>query len=408
MIALEEMLPGSEPQLELPPDRDRVIPVADTLLDGNELRYLTECIRSNWVSSGGPFVRRFEEAFARAAGCRFGISCNSGTAALHLVLAAIGLGPGDEVILPTFTMIATANAVTYTGATPVLVDSEPVTWNMDVALVEAKITNRTRAIVAMHTYGHPVDMDPLRALAADRGLKLIEDAAEAHGALYRRRSVGSLGDAAIFSFYGNKIVTTGEGGMITTDDEGLASLVRQLRGHAFSSERHFWHEYVGFSYRMTNLQAAIGLAQTERFDELVAGRRRNAARYQQALCLIPGLTLPVERADSNNVFWMFALLIEEAFGCSRDDVRSALAVRGIETRSMFIPIHLQPIYHRGCRNQSFPVAEQLCRKGLYLPSGPGLRAEDIEYIAGEMARVQKSAAGAVEDELAAGAGNGRA
>jgi perosamine synthetase len=388
LAALEPMLPGPEPRLAIPPPRERIIPVAGTLLDGNELRYVTECIESNWVSSEGPFVRRFEDEFARAVGCRYGVACSSGTAALHLLMATIGLEAGDEVILPTFTMIATANAVTYTGATPVLVDSEPETWNLDVSLVERKITARTRAIVAMHTYGHPVEMDPLRALAAERNLLLFEDAAEAHGATYRGRPVGSLGDAAIFSFYGNKIVTTGEGGMLTTDDERLAALARQLRGHAFSPERHFWHQYLGFNYRMTNLQAAIGLAQTERLDALVDARRRNARRYCDALAHVPGLTLPIERAEARNVFWMFALLVEDHFGCTRDELRGALAARGIETRSMFIPIHMQPIYHRAFRGQSFPVADALCRKGLYLPSGPGLTDDDLAYVTASIADIQ--------------------
>jgi perosamine synthetase len=385
--ALEGMLPDQEPVLQVPATRTRVIPVAETLLDGNELRYVTECIESNWVSSEGPFVRRFEEAFAAAAGCRFGVACSSGTAALHLLLATLGLGPGDEVILPAFTMIATANAVTYTGATPVLVDAEPLTWNMDVALVAQKITPRTRAIVAVHTYGHPVDIDPLRSLAAERGLLLVEDAAEGHGAVYRGRSVGSLGDAAIFSFYGNKIVTTGEGGMITTNDERIADLARQLRGHAFSPHRHFWHEHLGFNYRMTNLQASVGLAQTERLEMLVESRRRNARGYSSALARIPGLTLPVERPDVTNVFWMYALLVEETFGCSRNELRRHLASRGIETRSMFIPIHLQPIYRDAFRGQRYPVAETLCRKGLYLPSGPSLSAEEISYVAGQIAEI---------------------
>ncbi|MCU1349559.1 MAG: putative aminotransferase [Acidobacteria bacterium] len=392
------MLPDPEPVLALPPGRDRITPVADTLLDGNELRYVTECIETNWVSSEGPFVRRFEEAFAAAAGCRFGIACSSGTTALHLLLATIGLQPGDEVIVPAFTMIATANAVTYTGASPVLVDAEPVTWNLDVELVERKITPRTRAIVVVHTYGHPVDVDPLRALAADRGLYLLEDAAEGHGAVYRGRCVGSLGDAAIFSFYGNKIVTTGEGGMITTNDERIAALARQLRGHAFSPVRHFWHEHLGFNYRMTNLQAAVGLAQTERLETLVETRRRNARRYAGALADVPGLTLPAERPDVTNVFWMYALLVEDEFGCSRNDLRRALAARGIETRSMFIPIHVQPIYRQAFRGERYPVAEELCRKGLYLPSGPGLRAADVDYIAAAIAAIQEEAAGSLEEQ----------
>jgi perosamine synthetase len=388
LVALEGMLPDREPVLQIPATRARVIPVAETLLDGNELRYVTECIESNWVSSEGSFVRRFEEAFASAAGCRFGVACSSGTGALHVLLETLGLGPGDEVIIPAFTMIATANAVTYTGASPVLVDAEPITWNMDEGLVREKITSRTRAIVAVHTYGHPVDIDPLRSLAADHGLYLVEDAAEGHGAVYRGQRVGSLGDAAIFSFYGNKIVTTGEGGMITTNDERIADLARQLRGHAFSRDRHFWHEYLGFNYRMTNLQAAVGLAQTERLETLVENRRRTARRYAEALAGLSGLTLPVERPDVTSVFWMYALLVEDDFGCSRNDLRRHLASRGIETRSMFIPIHLQPVYHDAFRGQRFPVAEELCRKGLYLPSGPSLSSEEIEYIAGEIARAQ--------------------
>ena len=387
--ALEGILPEAEPALKLPPARPRIIPVAETLLDGNELQYVTDCIRSNWVSSEGLYVRRFEEAFAAAAGCRFGIACSSGTAALHLLLSTCGLESGDEVIIPAFTMIATANAVTYTGATPVLVDAEQATWNIDAGLVERKITPRTRAIVAVHTYGHPADADPLRALAEKHGLLLLEDAAEAHGAIYRGRSVGSLGKAAIFSFYGNKIVTTGEGGMITTNDEGLASLARQLRGHAISPQRHFWHEYVGFNYRMTNLQAAVGLAQTERIDALVETRRHNARSYHERLSAVPGLTLPVEKSDVKNVFWMYALLVEGAFRLSRNELRDALALRGIETRSMFIPIHLQPIYRHLFRGERYPVAEALCRKGLYLPSGPGLSAEEIDFIAAEIAEIQR-------------------
>ncbi|MGH9422555.1 MAG: DegT/DnrJ/EryC1/StrS family aminotransferase [Thermoanaerobaculia bacterium] len=398
--ALDGMLPESEPALKLPPARSRIIPVAETLLDGNELQYVTDCIRSNWVSSEGPYVRRFENAFAAAAGCRFGIACSSGTTALHLLLAAYGLEPGDEVIIPAFTMIATANAVAYTGATPVLVDAEPDTWNIDVDLVKRKITPRTRAIVAVHTYGHPADADPLRALAKKHGLLFLEDAAEAHGAVYRGRSIGSLGDAAIFSFYGNKIVTTGEGGMITTNDEDLAKLARQLRGHAISPQRHFWHEYLGFNYRMTNLQAAVGLAQTERIHALVQKRRENAGSYHERLSAVPGLTLPIEKAGVKNVFWMYAVLVEEAFGLSRNELREALALRGIETRSMFIPIHLQPIYRHLFRGERYPVAEALCRKGLYLPSGPGLSAEEIDFIAGQIAEISSDRpliAGATSD-----------
>jgi perosamine synthetase len=372
----------------------RLLRVCDTLLDGNELRYVTECIESNWISSAGRFVGAFEERFAAAAGCAHGVACASGTAALHLALAALGIGPDDEVIVPTFTMIATANAVTYTGARVVLVDALAESWNLDVSQVEAKITPRTRAIVAVHTYGHPADMGPLREIAARHGLALLEDAAEAHGAAYRGAAAGSLGDAAVFSFYGNKIVTTGEGGMVTTNDERLARTARRLRDHAFSADRHFWHEYLGFNYRMSNLQAAVGLAQAERLPQLVAARRRNAERYRRRLSGVPGLTLPGERPEVVNVFWMYALLVEDEFGCSRDDLRGRLARQGIETRTFFIPVHLQPIYFRRHRGERYPVAEELCRKGLYLPSGPTLGEDEIDLVAREVARSGRAAAGA--------------
>jgi len=390
MRALGDLVPGPEPVAELLAARaaGRFLPVADTRLDGNELRYLTQCVESNWISSAGPFVRDFETEFARAVGCQFGIACANGTAALHLALATLGLRPGDEVIIPTFTMIATANAVTYTGATPVLVDAEPRTWNMDVSAVKARITARTRAIVAVHTYGHPADMDPIAALAREHGLAVIEDAAEAHGALYRGRAAGSLGLAASFSFYANKIVTTGEGGMVTTNDETVARVARRLRDHAFSDERHFWHTYLGFNYRMTNMQAAIGLAQTERLGELLKLRRVNARHYEARLREIRGLTLPIEEAHVQNVFWMYGVLVEESFGCSRDELRRRLAREGIETRTFFIPIHLQPIYYRQHRGAAYPVAEALCRKGMYLPSGATLTESQVDFVADAIMRAQ--------------------
>ena len=389
MAELAKIIPGPEPHLEVRIARipvaeesltRRIIPVSDPRLDGNELRYVTQCVQSNWISSAGRFVREFEEAFAAAMGCRHGIAASNGTTALHLALATLGLGAGDEVVIPTFTMIATANAVRYTGATPVLVDAERHTWNMDVGRLEGTLTRRTRGIVLIHTYGHPVDMDPLLELADRRGLWVVEDAAEAHGARYKDRPVGSLGRAASFSFYANKIITTGEGGMVTTNDAELARVARRLRDHAFSDERHFWHKYLGFNYRMTNLQAAIGLAQTERLGELVEIRRTNAARYTAALSKIPGLTLPIERPWARNVYWMYGVVVEDGFGISRDELRRRLARRGIETRTFFIPIHLQPIYYEHFKGQRYPVAEELCRRGLYLPSGATLTAAEIDYV----------------------------
>jgi perosamine synthetase len=385
LTLIRHLLPAPDPVVAAP----RVIPVADTLLDGNELRYLTECVQSNWISSAGPFVGEFERRFAQACDCEFGVACANGTVALHLALATLGLGPGDEVIIPTFTMIATANAVSYTGATPVLVDAEPATWNLDVAQLEARITPRTKAIVVVHTYGHPVEMAVVSELAQRHKLHVIEDAAEAHGAEYHGRRIGSLGAAASFSFYANKIITTGEGGMVTTNDAELAAVARRLRDHAFSPERHFWHQYRGFNYRMTNLQAAIGLAQTERMEQLVERRRANARLYTTALSSVPGLTLPTEREGMKNTFWMYALLVEAEYGCTRDELRRQLAQHGIETRTFFIPIHVQPAYFDAYRGQRYPVAESLCQKGLYLPSGPTLTETDIQFVAETIARVRE-------------------
>jgi len=378
---LRGILPAPEPVLVSPADGRGILPVSETRLDGKEREYLDECIRTNWVSSAGPFVRRFEEAFAAVAGCRHGIACTSGTSALHLALSAFGVGPGDEVILPAFTMIATPNAVRYTGATPVLADSERETWNVDPASVASKVGPRTKGIVAVHTYGHPADADALGRIAEANGLFFLEDAAEAHGAEWKGRKAGSLGDAACFSFYGNKIVTTGEGGMVTTNDEAVARTARRLRDHAFSPDRHFWHSLLGFNYRMTNLQAAVGLAQTERIGELVAARRRLALWYAERLGGIPGIVCPRERPGVRSVFWMYGILVGEEFGASRDALRARLAASGIETRSFFVPIHLQPVYRDRHRGERHPVAEELCARGLYLPTSPGMTEADADRVA---------------------------
>ncbi|OIO90707.1 MAG: aminotransferase DegT [Anaerolineae bacterium CG2_30_64_16] len=360
--------------------RRGIIPVCEPTLSGNELKYVTDAVETNWISSAGGYIGRFEALFAEKVGARYGVACANGTVALHLALATTGLGPGDEVIIPTFTMIATANAVTYLGARPVLVDSEMATWNMDLNQVEEAITPRTRAIALVRTYGHPVDMDPLSAMAQKHGLFVLEDAAEAHGARYKGRGVGSLGDAAAFSFYGNKIITTGEGGMVTTNREDVARLAWNLRDHAFSTERHFWHKFLGYNYRMTNLQAAVGLAQTEQMETFVAARRANAAYYTGLLRQIPGVVTPPEADWASNVFWMYGILLTEEFGLTRDQLRVALAQRGIETRTFFIPMHCQPIYFDQYRGQRFPVAEDLCRRGLYLPSASNLTRDDIEVV----------------------------
>jgi perosamine synthetase len=394
---LAEIIPAADPEVRLryraipsfeENTRRAIIPVCEPTLGGNELKYVQQAIETNWISSAGSFIRDFEARFAAACGARYGIACANGTVAMHLAMATLGLEPGDEVIAPTFTMIATINAVAYCGATPVLVDSEPEFWQMDVNQVAAKITPRTKAIVPVHIYGHPVDMDPVMDLARRHGILVIEDAAEAHGSEYKGRRCGSLGDAAGFSFYGNKIITTGEGGMITTNNREIAKLAWNLRDHAFSSERHFWHKFVGFNYRMTNLQAAVGLAQVEQMEDFVEARRRNAHEYSCRLRDIPGITTPPQASWAKNVYWMYGILVDKAaYGMSRDQLRRALADRGIETRTFFIPMHCQPVYWQQFQGQRYPVAERLCRDGFYLPSASSLTLEEIEYVAGVIREV---------------------
>lgn len=397
---LAAVVPGKDPELAVTIKRipvsqldlsSRIIPVCEPTLSGKEKEYVLDCLESNWISSAGKYIPAFEEKFAAECHCKYGIACANGTIALHLGLAALGLEPGDEVILPAFTMIATINAVTYTGATPILIDSEPCTWNMDVEQLADKITSKTKAIIPVHTYGHPVDMDPLMELAEKHGIFVIEDAAEAHGAEYKGRRAGGLGHAGGFSFYANKIITTGEGGMITTNDAQFAALTQNLRDHAFSTERHFWHKYIGFNYRMTNMQAAIGLAQTEQMNDFVESRRRNAALYSELLKEIPGIVTPPEADWAKNVFWMYSILVEDEFGMSRDQLRAYLARHGIETRTFFIPMHLQPIYYEAFKGQRYPVAEMLCQRGFYLPSASSLTSRQIEYIVGMMQQAHEEA-----------------
>ena len=395
-LSLEEMgelaaiIPATDPEVKLvyrsipsfeQKARRKIIPVCEPTLGGNELKYVTQAVETNWISSAGSFIRDFEARFAEFCGVKYGIACANGTVAMHLAMATLGLEADDEVIIPTFTMIATANAVTYCGAKPVLVDMEPEYWQMDLNSVEAKITPRTKAIVPVHIYGHPTDMDPLRELAAKHGIMVIEDSAEAHGAEYKGRRAGSLGDAAGFSFYGNKIITTGEGGMVTTDNRQIAQLAWNLRDHAFSHERHFWHKFVGFNYRMTNLQAAVGLAQVEQLESFVAARRRNAADYTRLLRAVPGIRTPAEAPWAKNVYWMYGITVDEAaYGMNRDQLRKVLADNGIETRTFFIPMHCQPVYWQQYKGERYPVAEDLCRRGFYLPSASSLTLAEIEYV----------------------------
>ena len=359
-----------------------MIPVCEPLIGDKELKNVVDCIKTNWISSKGKYIGEFEEKFSSYCGTRYGITTTSGTTALHLAIQSLDIGKGSEVIVPSFTMISSVFAIMYGGAKPVLADSEPETWNIDPDKIEEKITKNTKAILPVHIYGHPCDMGPILDIADDYGLYVIEDAAEAHGAEYKGKKAGSMGDIGCFSFYANKIITTGEGGMIVTNDGELAEKARLLKNLAFSKEKRFLHTNLGFNYRMTNIQAAIGVAQLERVDELVEARRKNASRYNKLLKDVQGITLPVEKKWAKNVYWMYSILVEDEFAISRDELMEELEENGIETRRFFIPIHQQPMFKewRLFEDGTFPVAEKLSEKGLYLPSGSGLKKDEIEYV----------------------------
>ena len=356
------------------------LPVAAPSFSGNELRYVTECVLTSWISSRGRFVSEFEQLFAKFVGVKHAIAVTNGTAALHLGLVLANVGPGDEVIVPTLTFIATANAVRYTGATPVFVDSEPRTWNMDPEDVARKVTARTRTIIPVHLYGHPADMDPILDLAGQRGLWVIEDAAEAHGALYKGQRVGGLGRIGCFSFFGNKIVTTGEGGMLVTDDDEIAERARMLQAHGMSPNRKYWHDAVGFNYRLTNLQAAIGVAQMEQIDTFLDRRARLGALYA-SLLNSARLELPVQAPWAQRVNWLYTVLVRD--GLDRDRLIAALQENGVESRPVFYPIHLMPPYAAG---QRFPVAESIARRGISLPSSASLSDSEIEKVCAVLKR----------------------
>jgi len=358
----------------------RVIPIAEPMLGEEELNNVIAAVRSGWVSSKGKFIPEFEEKFARYCGGRYGIATSSGTVALHLALAALGIREGDEVIVPTLTFVATANAVTYTGARPIFVDSHPDYWCIDPTKIEAVITPKTKAIIPVHLYGHPCDMEAIMDIAHRHGLYVVEDAAEADGAEFKGKKVGSFGNINCFSFYGNKTITTGEGGMCLTNDSRLAEKMRILRDHGMNPNRKYWHDIIGFNYRMTNMQAAVGVAQVRKLDEFVDKKRQIAQWYANRLKALAEkglIKLPPQMPWAKCSYWMYSILIQDEFGSTRDEVIALLERNRIETRPLFYPVHLMPPYNEG---KSFPVAEELSRKGLSLPSGVKLRERDIELV----------------------------
>lgn len=366
------------------------IPVNEPRLDGNELKYLTECVESGWISSEGRFVDELESRVAELCGRRHGVAVANGSVALDAAVLALGLGPGDEVILPALTIISCAAAIVRAGATPVVVDSLADTWNMDVGQIERRITARTKAIMAVHLYGLPVDMDPLVELASRHRLAIIEDAAEAIGQTYRGRPCGSFGDVSTLSFYPNKHITTGEGGMILTDDDAIAARCRSLRNLCFLPHKRFLHEDLGFNFRMSNLQAAVGVAQAERLDQTIARKREIGARYREALQHLPGIELPVARtAYADNIYWVFGIVLRDEVPFDADEAMKQLARLQIGTRPFFWPMHEQPVFRRMglFGGDHLPVSERLARRGFYIPSGVAVTDEQIQQVAAAVSQV---------------------
>jgi perosamine synthetase len=371
-----------------------MIPVFEPVVGEDEIAAVVAALRRGEISGNfGRALSEFESEFAAYCGCRHGIATTSGTTALHLAIAAARIGPGDEVLISTSTNIATALAVYHNGALPVPVDSEDVTWNLDLDLVEGLVTPRTKAIIPVHLFGHPVDMDRLMEIARRRGLIVIEDCAESHGATVRGRMTGGFGDMACFSFYANKIITTGEGGMVVTNDDRLAERLRLLRNLAFTKPR-FYHEVPGFNFRMTGFQAAMGLAQFRKIDGILDAKRRLARAYNERLATVPGIRTPVELDWAKNVYWMYAVLVERPFGMNRDDLAHGLAEAGIETRTFFCPMNRQPFLRAqaGFREIPSPVADRLWETGLYLPSTHTLEDAKIDFIVEHIRRLGQSAA----------------
>ena len=356
------------------------VPVNEPVITDAAKKYVTEAVETGWVSSGGKNIAAFEEKFAQYIGVKHAITTTSGTASLHLALVALGIGPGDEVILPAFTMAACLNAVLYTGATPVLIDSEPETFNLDTAQLFDHISPKTKAIMPVHIYGHACDMDSVLDAAKQHDIAVVEDAAEVHGGTYHGKMCGSMGDIGCFSFYGNKIITTGEGGMVVTDDDELASHMRSLKDLAHHPEKRFWHDRMGFNYRMTNMQAGLGLGQLENIDKFLAHKKWMGEEYTKRLGDISGLRLPITKDGVTNVYWMYSVLVEDDFGMSRDDLRAALKEKGVDTRDFFFSLASMELAATARKDDSYPIAEDISQRGFYLPSGLALSEEQLSYV----------------------------
>jgi perosamine synthetase len=367
--------------------QNNFIPVCSPLLSGSELAYITDAVSTGWISSSGSYLQKFEQAFADYCGVKYGVGVCNGTAALHLALTALDIKEGDEVIIPDFTMIASAFAVCYTGAKPVFVDADKDTWNIDTAKIEEKITSKTKAIMPVHIFGNICDMDAIKNIAKKRNLFVLEDAAEAHGSEYKGKKSGSFSDIAAFSFFANKNITTGEGGMVVTDNEDLYKKAKYYKNLCFPLDgpRNYIHEDIGFNYRMSNLHAAIGLAQTEKADYYRELRINHGLQYRELLSQIPGIVLQKDQPDGKNVFWMNGLcVLPEEYGRTRDELIAHLTNNGVDTRLFFNGMRNQPALKKfGCDcSGTYPVSDFLATHGFYLPSGSGLTEDQINKICG--------------------------
>lgn len=366
------------------------IPVNEPLLNGNEKKYLCECIDTGWISSEGPFVKKFEEKMSELVNRKYGIAVSNGTAALEIAVQALGLGEGDEVIMPTLTIISCAMAVTKVGAIPVLIDSDLYTWNMNVNEIEAKITPKTKAIMIVHLYGLPVQVDQILSIAKKYNLKVIEDAAEMHGQMYNGKPCGSFGDISTFSFYPNKHITTGEGGMLVTNDENLAERCKMLRNLCFRKDIRYVHHEISDNYRFTNIQAAIGLAQLERLDEFVEKKRQMGKYYTENLRNIEGIILPLEQTEyAHNIYWIYGIVLGKDINANNKKIQECLAEEGIGSRTFFWCMHEQPVYRNQqlFTDEEYPVAEYLARKGFYIPSGLSLTRGQMDEVIMKVAKV---------------------
>ena len=359
-----------------------MIPVNAPVITPESKALVARALEEGWISSAGPYVENFEQEFAKYLGVKHAITVNTGTAALHIALVAAGIGPGDEVIVPAFTMAASWMAVMYTGAKPIFIDVDPEIYTINPDLIKAAITAKTKAIMPVHIYGHPADMDPILAIAQEHHLLVIEDAAEAHGATYHGKLVGGLGDINAFSFYANKIITTGEGGMVTTNNDQMAAIARRMKDLAHSPKKRFVHDALGYNYRLTSLQAALGSGQLMHVDDFLATKRHMAQKYQAGLAGIPGLTLPLTRDWATHVYWMYAIVINEAeFGMSKDEFRAKLLANGVDTRDFFYAPSTQPaLTSVGLGQGSFPVTERIAATGCYLPSGLAITDDQITTV----------------------------